>query len=170
MAVSIGLSRAQKVMSKTAGAGFGVTGWLQKSRWQALRLRWTGWKCEGPFPPFREGRVLILGPGLSRGSKEAALLESRLRFNTRWLDGGQPLNMSASPSEANTTSRVKWLVPCTDDHLISVLQHCHANGQAVQLVNVAPRFKRIRCNTPFQPGRFTEREGQYIHRLFSYDG
>lgn len=158
------------MMSRISALRLNALGWLNKSRWQALRLRWMGWKCEGPFPPLGESRILILGPGLSRGSSEAALLVSRLRFNTRWMEPGQQVESMVDAPGESRPSRVKWLVPHNDARLLDVLKHCHASGKAVQLINVAPRCKRIRCNTPFQPGKFTEREGQYIHRLFSYDG
>ena len=157
-------------ISRPTALRLNALGWLNKSHWQSLRLRWMGWKCEGPFPPLRESRILILGPGLNRGSSEAALLVSRLRFNTRWVEPGQPLESMVDPPGGGAPSRVKWLVSHTDERLLDILRHCHASGKAVQLINVAPRYKRIRCNTPFQPGQFTEREAQYIHRLFSYDG
>ena len=48
------------------------------------------------------------------------------------------------------------------------LKQAAKTNTPVQLISVAHQLKRVRCNTHFIPGKFTERERAYVDRVFSY--
>jgi len=137
--------------------------WLRG--WRAWWMMRKGWRCEGPFPRKNGQALIILSPGFTRESVAFDLLDFRLRYQARWHAPGAPRTSAADATDL-------WegiiLLEGTSQYLSNVLKEAAQQEVSVQLVTLVAPLKRIRCNTPFLPGRHTERECAYIDRLFSY--
>lgn len=135
-------------------------------------MRWRGWKCEGPAPWKRAAGILILGPGLELGRMETDLLEQSLGFNGRWWHDSMPASGgsgSTPPAHQQPDPRDGLVLVSFDSpDLATVLRKGGESACNIQLVSIAPVYRRIRFNTPFISGRFPERDLAYISRVFSY--
>lgn len=143
-------------------------GWSAPIQWiRCTWLRGIGWRCEGPFPRSNTRVLLILAPGLERHSTASVLMEQRLGFSGHWLPNAQSVDnpeahlLDAMGPHAHYISGASPL-------LTKWLKAAAKTKTPVQLISVARQLKRVRCNTPFLPGKFTEREQAYVHRVFSY--
>ena len=112
--------------------------------------------------------VLILGPGLEPDSKEITLVARRFQHRIVWWSAGDELPESNTERHERSRKRDRVLHAIKDPGLHELLGLCSESGRAVQLVSLAASVKAIRCNTPFVPSRFTEREEAYVRRIFSY--
>jgi len=137
-------------------------------RWQSIWMRWRGWRCEGPFPNRSSDAILILGPGLEPDSKEITLVTGRFQNRIVWWSSGDELPEGNTAQNERSRKRDRVLHAIKDPGLHELLGLCSESGRAVQLVSLAASVKAIRCNTPFVPSRFTEREEAYVRRIFSY--
>ena len=156
-------------LAKKPKQGTGQWSWSrQLYRWRAMWMRWSGWKCEGPFPNRSSDAVLILGPGLEPAAKEMVLLSHRLQHRITWWQPGDALPPVGIPNGAPPRKRKRVLHPVTGHGLHELLKECGEAGRPIQLVSLAAGVRAIRCNTPFLPGKFTEREEAYVRRIFSY--
>jgi hypothetical protein len=143
-------------------------GWASPGRWvRCTVLRGMGWRCEGPFPRINTRVLLILAPGLDRHSTASVLMEQRLGFTGHWL----PHDQAAENLDAHLLDGGRpraHYVSGTSPLLDNWLKAAAKTNTPVQLISVADPLKRVRCNTPFLPGKFTERERAYVCRVFSY--
>ena len=150
--------------------------WTLAGQWQrlaVLSLRWRGWKCEGPFPRGKTSGMLILGPGLTRDSYEVRLVESQLKHFIHWWPSLSEVELpresaNAPMASSPPTEPTKILVEWHPERLAAALNWAHQHGWNVQLVSLSIPLRRVRCNTPFLPGKFTSRECAYVERVFSY--
>ena len=143
-------------------------GWSSPVVWiRCTRLHVLGWRCEGPFPRQNTRVLLILAPGLERYSTASILMEQRLGFTGEWLPDVPTLD-HPDAHLSDTVSPHAFYVSGASPLLADWLQAAAKTGTPVQLISVAHPIKRVRCNTPFWPGKFTSRECAYVHRVFSY--
>jgi len=139
--------------------------WTAPIQWlRASLLRFNGWECEGPFPRPAHQALLILGPGLDQGKGLTLLAEHRMNFEAVWIRSNPSEALSEPLPHQNLA-----LIDHKSGHLNAYLDQAAARGISVQLIQAAPSEKRIRCNAPFSPSKFRERDLSYIHRMFSYN-
>jgi len=157
------------VMSKKFKGSAGVNQawhyrlWRQPSKWwraQWLQLR--GWKCEGPFPKPHHDALLVLGPGMDLGNSTTSLAEYRLKLLGTWFHESL---LKAPPQSGHHLV----LIDHRSKQLPDALMQAGSLGISVQIIRVAFSEKRIRCNTPFTPGKYPERDLAYIRRMFTYN-
>ncbi len=140
-------------------------GWKHPLKWwRAHLLLFRGWKCEGPFPKANHDALLILGPGFEGNASFTSMVEHRLKFRGNWLPQGLTKRESLSFSNHDLI-----LIGHQSAHLPDALAQASSLGISVQLIRVAFSDRRIRCNTPFTPGKFPERDLTYIYRMFTYN-
>lgn len=143
-------------------------GWSSPAMW--IRFTWLrgmGWRCEGPFPRRNTKVLLVLAPGLERHSAASLLMEHRLHFSGSWLPEAQVAdhpNMHLFDTGDTHAHFVSGASPLLNQWL----KQAAKTNTPVQLISVAHQLKRVRCNTHFIPGKFTERERAYVDRVFSY--
>ena len=158
------MSRSSRA-AKTNGEHIRRWGWKAPLKWiRAAALRYTGWKCEGPFPRLGHQALLILGPGLDAEKWVTSVVEHKLSFSGIWA--AVPVG---SIESAPLPLHDLILVDYRTEHLVQLIGQAHARGIPIQLVRVAHPEKRIRCNTPFTPSKFPQRDLAYISRVFSYN-
>ena len=133
--------------------------------WRAWWMMRKGWRCEGPFPPVDSRSLIVLSPGFTEESPAFHLLDHRLRYQARWHS-----HHAGQKSDGNHANGWEGIVllEASSEELSPLLAAAAHQEISVQLVTLVPHLKRIRCNTPFVPGRQTERTRAYIDRLFSY--
>ena len=158
------MSRSSRA-AKTKDERIRRWGWKAPLKWmRAAALRYTGWKCEGPFPRLGHQALLILGPGLDAEKWVTSVVEHKLSFSGIWA--ADPFG-SIEPATLPLHDLI--LVDYRTEHLVQLIGQAHARGIPIQLVRVAHPEKRIRCNTPFTPSKFLRRDLAYIRRVFSYN-
>ena len=138
--------------------------WKQPSKWwRAQLLRLSGWKCEGPFPKPHHDALLILGPGMDLGNSTTSLAEYRLKFLGTWFQDALLKDLPVSGHHL-------VLIDHRSPQLPDALKQASDLGISVQIIRVVFSVKRIRCNTPFTPSKYPERDLAYIRRMFTYNG
>ena len=139
-------------------------GWKNPIKWLNVQfLRYRGWKCEGPFPKAHHEALLIFGPRLDEGSPHALFVEHRLQFAGAWLQESMLLAGASSFADQPVL-----FIDHRSEELSGALKLAASQGILVQIIRASVSEKRIRCNTPFRPGKFLERDLAYLHRMFSY--
>jgi hypothetical protein len=114
-----------------------------------------------------------MGPGLPHHCPQSRLVEHHLKGRVCWWPVSPPEILGSSPSlhlpfRPPLESETKILVEWNPEYIESVLSWARENEWSVQLISLSNPLRRVRCNTPFLPGKFTKRECAYVERVFSY--
>lgn len=122
--------------------------------WQWYRAQ--GWKIEGPFPHHKTPTLLLLGPGLDRNGLWANFVIMRTGHQFLWWT-----STIAPGADCH--------VLCSFDkpQLLATLDWASKSGIQIQLVQRDMRHRKLRCNTPIQPGNHPSRLKDYVVRIFN---
>ncbi len=128
---------------------------------QALRIRllwqwyrFQGWRIEGPFPHHSVQSLLLLGPGLERGGPWSSFVEMRTGHRCPWWSPTMVLD-----------NQPHVLCSFEKSQLLDTLNWAAQRGIQIQLVQRDVRHRKLRCNTPIQPGNHLSRLRDYVVRM-----
>lgn len=111
-------------------------------------------------------------PNFNRADKEANLLEYRMRHQAVWWE-----DLPAFSDNAQTVSRkMPWpndsggivVIDANAADLGAIMRQTARCDAQVQLITLSRTHRRIRCNSPFVPGKHTARDMAYVKRVYSY--
>ena len=120
--------------------------------WQWYRFQ--GWRIEGPFPHHSVQSLLLLGPGLERNGPWSSFVEMRTGHRCQWWNPTMVLG-----------SQPHVLCSFEKSKLIDIIDWAAQSGIQIQLVQRDIRHRKLRCNTPIQPGNHPSRLGDYVVRM-----
>ena len=148
----MGLEQPRRMMHKARGKPFGFRSIRVRLLWQWYWLQ--GWRIEGPFPNHSVQSLLLLGPGMEPNGPWSSFVEMRTGHRCPWWSPSMVLD-----------SGPHVLCSFEKNQLLDTLNWAAQRGIQIQLVQKDERHRKLRCNTPIQPGNHPSRLRDYVVRM-----
>ena len=146
------LEQPQRMMPKVNRKPTGFRALWTRLLWQWYRVQ--GWRIEGPFSNHSVPSLLLLGPGLERSGLWSCFVEMRIGHRCPWWSPTMVLG-----------NEPHVLCSFEKNQLLDTLHWAAQHGIQIQLVQRDVRHRKLRCNTPIQPGNHPSRLRDYVVRM-----